>query len=122
MGRPCGRQLHLRSTIRNPESYGVDMRNWTKASGLIFLAAASVYSGQVIGATPAKSAKRPADAGKNTDVKLLEDQADPFASAPTTKPSDASSTTATTPAASAPASASASNASLFTSSSAAPAM
>jgi len=29
------------------------MRKWTKASGLIFLAAASVYSGEVIGATPA---------------------------------------------------------------------
>lgn len=72
------------------------MRSWTKASGLIFLAAASVYSGQVIGATPAKSAKQPAD-NKNTDVKLLEDQADPFASAPTTKPADATTaSTATT--------------------------
>src|SRR3954468_8163108 len=72
------------------------MRSWTKASGLFFLAAASVYSGQVIGATPAKPAKSPTGTdSKNTEVKLLEDQADPFAAAPTTKPADASATTAT---------------------------
>ena len=49
------------------------MRKWTKTTGLLFLAAASVYSGEVIGATPAGKGKV-ADAGKNTDVKLLEDQ------------------------------------------------
>src|SRR3954471_21339938 len=72
------------------------MRKWTKASGLIFLAAASVYSGEVIGATPAGKGKA-ADAGKNTDVKLLEDQQDPSATGagPTTKPADVARTTTT---------------------------
>src|SRR3954468_1436473 len=72
------------------------MRKWTKASGLIFLAAASVYTGEVIGATPANKGKA-ADAGKNTDVKLLEDQQDPFATGagPTTTPTTAPSATAT---------------------------
>ena len=56
------------------------MRTWTKASGLIFLAAASVYSGRAIGATPAKSAKPTGTENKNIDVKLLEDTADPFGS------------------------------------------
>jgi type IV pilus assembly protein PilQ len=70
------------------------MRKWTKATGLIFLAAASVYSGQVVGAAPGKSA-RPnpkAPEPKNTDVKLLEDQFDPFAgTGPTTQPAERAS-------------------------------
>ena len=76
------------------------MRKWTKASGLIFLAAASVYCGEVVGAAPASKGKS-VNAGKNTDVKLLEDQQDPFATAggPTTKPADGSSTTQPTAAA-----------------------
>jgi type IV pilus assembly protein PilQ len=76
------------------------MRKWTKASGLIFLAAASVYCGEVIGAAPANKGKT-ANTAKNTDVKLLEDQQDPFATGagPTTNPSGGSSTQPTTNAA-----------------------
>lgn len=63
------------------------MRKSTKAIAVLFLAAASVYSGQVIGAAPGKSGTK-ADQ-KNTDVKLLEDQQDPFAGpGPSTQPAD----------------------------------
>jgi hypothetical protein len=47
------------------------MRKSTKAIAVLFLAAASVYSGEVIGAAPAKSGSKFEQ--KNTDVKLLED-------------------------------------------------
>ena len=88
------------------------MRKWTKTAGLIFLAAASVYSSQVIvgavedGVSPAAAqvvALQPSAAvdapevliaapGDNTDATLLEEApaapatTDPFA-APTTSPS-----------------------------------
>src|SRR5205823_11001866 len=82
-------------------------RDWTKAAGLLFVAAASVYSYRVIEATAgskvspasvasANAAARPTDepmiaapaAEGNTDVKLLEDGTDPFASggSPTSQP------------------------------------
>ncbi|MGH7176854.1 MAG: secretin N-terminal domain-containing protein [Tepidisphaeraceae bacterium] len=67
------------------------MRKWTKAAGLIFLAAASVYSDRVIGASPAKPAKP--ESRTNTDVKLLDEPADASGtdasptSQPTTEPS-----------------------------------
>jgi type II secretory pathway component GspD/PulD (secretin) len=70
------------------------MRKSTKAIAVLFLAAASVYSGEVIGAAPAKSGSKFEQ--KNTDVKLLEDQQDPFAGAgpatqPTSQPSEQAS-------------------------------
>ena len=91
------------------------MRKWTKTAGLIFLAAASVYSSQVIveavedGASDRKVALvAPAEAkaetllaapGDNTDVKLVDEApaassadsatTDPFATGPTTAPSAA---------------------------------
>ncbi|CAN5695037.1 hypothetical protein BH09PLA1_BH09PLA1_30650 [soil metagenome] len=68
------------------------MRKSTKAIAVLFLAAASVYSGQVIGAPGAKSGKQAEQ--KNTDVKLLEDQQDPFAGAgPSTRPADSATPT-----------------------------
>src|SRR5438552_9683317 len=90
------------------------MRNWTKTAGLIFLAAASVYSYRAIEAAAGSKASRPtvasadvappaahprtdtliaAPAEGNTDVKLLDDTTDPFASGPTTAPSSTSSGT-----------------------------
>lgn len=60
------------------------MNKWTKTAGLIFMAAASVYSDRAIAAKPAKPGS-PADKAPATDVKLLE-ETDPFASAPTTAP------------------------------------
>src|SRR3954471_13138945 len=74
------------------------MSKTTKALGLIFLAAASVYSSQVIGAAPAKPGK-PNDSkeSKSTDVKLLEDPVDPTnvaaaGGAPTSQPSEGPAT------------------------------
>src|SRR5690348_17053941 len=98
------------------------MGKWTKTAGLLFLAAASVYSSQLIteaaekravsakqqtvvvaaAAKPQQSAQVPAyfaapDSGA-TDVKVLEDSTDPFATgaAPTTAPSGGESATAST--------------------------
>jgi len=74
------------------------MSKTTKALGLIFLAAASVYSSQVIGAAPAKPGK-PNDSkeSKSTDVKLLEDPVDSTnvaaaGGAPTSQPSEGPAT------------------------------
>lgn len=52
------------------------MKKWTKSTGLLFMAAASVYYGQAVVAAPGKPAS-PASGGKNpaTDVRLLEDLA-----------------------------------------------
>src|SRR3954454_23345777 len=72
---------------------GVFMSKWTRTAGLIFLAAASVYSNRAAladgqGAAPAasevKNSKDKADPG----VKVLEESADPFANSggATTKP------------------------------------
>src|SRR4051812_43321798 len=64
------------------------MNKWTKTTGLIFLAAASVYSDRAIAAKPAKPGTT-GDKSASTDVKLL-DETDPFASAgPATAPSAA---------------------------------
>jgi type IV pilus assembly protein PilQ len=65
------------------------MRKWTTTAGLLFCAAASVYTSQAIAGRPAKSAK-PADQNLPTDVKVLEESVDPFAptTSPTSQPSD----------------------------------
>src|SRR5262245_30873091 len=81
------------------------MRKWTKTAGLLFLAAASVYSYRVIGAAAGTEADEsvpaivaaeqvaiaeplmaaPGDAA--TDVKLIDESTDPFAApAPTSQP------------------------------------
>jgi type IV pilus assembly protein PilQ len=73
------------------------MKNWTKTAGLLFMAAASVYSDRAIAAKPGKaeSAATPA-----TDVKVIE-ATDPFAGvsavaeAPTTGPATAPSESST---------------------------
>jgi type IV pilus assembly protein PilQ len=83
------------------------MRKWTKTAGLIFLAAASVYSYQAIEAASGSGAAAPTSTASNrvalapwpsaeklmaapadasTDVKLLDEATDPFASGPTTAP------------------------------------
>src|ERR1051325_2574667 len=72
------------------------MRKWTKTTGLIFLAAASVYPVQVSRGGPAKSAKAAASAdnsSKSTNVNLLADQSDSVAptTAPSTQPNKTSS-------------------------------
>jgi len=61
------------------------MRKWTKTACLLFCAAASVYSDQAIGAKPGRPAKTP-DKSQSSDVKVLEDNVDPFATEPTTAP------------------------------------
>ncbi len=62
------------------------MRKWTMTAGLLFCAAASVYSNQAIGAKGPRTAK-PADKAQPTDVKLIEEQVDPFATGdPSTQP------------------------------------
>lgn len=67
------------------------MKKWIKTAGLIFLAAASVYSDRAIAAKPAKPAN--ATDKPTTDVKVLE-EADPFASpGPTTEPTAVTTTT-----------------------------
>src|SRR3954452_21438962 len=75
------------------------MRKSTKAIGLLFLAATSVYSGQVIGAGPAKSGKA-ADpkANQTTNVKLLDEAVDPQYVGPSTRPSNAPTTNPSAPA------------------------
>jgi len=91
------------------------MRKWTKTAGLLFLAAASVYSYRVIeaaagskespqavaiaaevAASPVSDTLVGAPAEGNTDVKLLEDTTDPFASGSTTQPSAADGAAAST--------------------------
>jgi type IV pilus assembly protein PilQ len=63
------------------------MRKWTMTAGLLFSAAAAVYSSQAIGANPAKATK-PGSKEAPTDVKVLEGNLDPFApTKPTTAPS-----------------------------------
>ena len=61
------------------------MKKWIKTAGLLFMAAASVYSDQAIAAKPGTAAK-PTNQAPSTDVKLLE-EADPFATGPTSAPS-----------------------------------
>jgi type IV pilus assembly protein PilQ len=91
------------------------MRIWTKTAGLLFLAAASVYSSQAIVAAVEGGASAPvavaletpavapserfiaAPADGATDVKLLEETTDPFASAPTTAPADPNAVPSTQP-------------------------
>lgn len=103
------------------------MGKWTKTAGLLFLAAASVYSSQAIvaavegRATPAiqatargtdvklaatHTAAKPAAAERifaapdtTTDVKILDESTDPFANAPATQPSTTAGATGTTGAA-----------------------
>src|SRR3954464_12835116 len=94
------------------------MRKWTKTAGLLFLAAASVYSYRVIEAASGSKGSEQASAivaaaatstdntteqligapaEGNTDVKLLEDTTDPFASgASTTQPSGTEGAAAST--------------------------
>src|SRR5438552_11071479 len=71
------------------------MRTWTKTAGIIFLAAASVYSygaaagGQAIAGKAGIEAK--ADAA---GVKVLEESSDPFTNSATTKPAEGQSVSA----------------------------
>src|SRR5262245_2020194 len=68
------------------------MRKWTMTAGLLFSAAAAVYSSQAIGANPAKATKSNDKNNVATDVKLLEETADPFVSStPSSQPSDQAS-------------------------------
>jgi len=70
------------------------MKTWTKTAGLLFMAAASVYADRAIAAKGAKPANSP-DKAQPSDVKLLEDNSDPFAVvAPTTAPSAGATATA----------------------------
>src|SRR5262245_7490949 len=63
------------------------MRKWYTTAGLLFMAVASVYSDRASGAKPGKPAKGP-DKNQPTDVKILEETTDPFATSdPTTAPS-----------------------------------
>src|SRR3982751_3258617 len=85
------------------------MRKWTKTAGLLFLAAASVYTSRaivaasggqatlpasdtahVVYATAAKGARTAerfiAARAEATEVKLLDEATDPFAAGATTKP------------------------------------
>src|SRR5690349_10016829 len=72
-----------------PEVRRKIMNKWTKTAGLLFMAAASVYSDRAIAAKPAKPGTS-GDKSAATDVKLL-DETDPFANAgPATAPSAAS--------------------------------
>ena len=92
------------------------MGKWTKTAGLLFLAAASVYSTQAIVAAVGSGAKVTASASTvqvakvtestavlaapepTTDVKILEDNTDPFAaSGPTTAPSAKGASATTQP-------------------------
>ena len=58
------------------------MRKWTKVTGLLFWAAASVYSDQVLYANPEKAAN-PSPAATPENVKFLEETStDPFANSP----------------------------------------
>src|SRR5439155_18502467 len=79
------------------------MRKWSRTIGLLFTAAVSVYSDQafrVKAATPANSPATP-KTPENTDVKVVDESADPFANPavasaePTTKPSEGTSVTNT---------------------------
>ncbi len=72
------------------------MRKWTMTAGLLFSAAAAVYSSQAIGANPAKATKSK-DKQAATDVRLLDESADPFvSSAPSSQPSDSTPTVGST--------------------------
>src|SRR5947207_2071414 len=70
------------------------MSKWTRTAGLIFLAAASVYSNRATladepsAAPVANEVKNPKDKTAAAGVKVLEESADPFANGatPTTKP------------------------------------
>src|SRR5947209_6056692 len=69
------------------------MRNWTKTAGMLFMAASAVYSGQWIVAATGPSIP-PSDT-KAAEAKPADnsvDSNDPFASAPSTQPSDAPAT------------------------------
>jgi len=69
------------------------MRNWTKTAGMLFMAASAVYSGQWIVAATGPSIP-PSDT-KAAEAKAADnsvDSNDPFASAPSTQPSDAPAT------------------------------
>src|SRR5215207_5481976 len=80
------------------------MRKWTMTAGLLFCAAASVYSSQAVGAKEPKSAK-PNAPGLPNDVKVLEDPAaaapapggDPFAANPSGATGDPSTQPSTQP-------------------------
>ena len=66
------------------------MRKWTMTAGLLFCAAASVYSSQAIGAKQSNSARPAGQATPPNGVTVLDDAgADPFAptTAPATQPS-----------------------------------
>jgi type IV pilus assembly protein PilQ len=64
------------------------MRKWTTTAGLLFWAAAAVYTDQAIGAKPGKPAKSAPEKSTATDVKILDETTDPFSSTdPTTAPS-----------------------------------
>src|SRR5688572_26530727 len=93
------------------------MRKWTKTAGLLFLAAASVYSCQVIVAAVGSGAPSTAQASTPTvlaaapspkaqairmyappdgatDVKILDEASDPFANTPATAPATGEDATA----------------------------
>src|SRR3954469_2715808 len=85
------------------------MGKWTnKTAGLIFLAAASVYSDQAIVAAAGRRASSPAAAAvvgadaSTPDVKLIEETTDPFAGGATTAPAAATNPTTDPAAASQP--------------------
>src|SRR5690349_13713773 len=82
------------------------MGKWTKTAGLIFLAAASVYSNQAIVAAAGRGASGAPAADTATDVKLLEDATaattDPFATAGATTAPTTAATEGATAAASQP--------------------
>lgn len=64
------------------------MRKWTMTAGLLFSAAAAVYSSQASGANPAKPTRSATGGAAPTDVTLLEETVDPFGPSeqPSTQP------------------------------------
>ena len=70
------------------------MRTWSKTAGLFFTAAVSVYSFQAIAAAADRAVSQ-ANGGRAlpTDVKLLSEESDPFASSATTRPVGAAAST-----------------------------
>ena len=83
------------------------MRKWSRTIGLLFTAAVSVYSDQAFRANAATPVDSPATpkGPENTDVKVVDETADPFANnaadpatpatQPTTKPTEGTSVTNT---------------------------